>query len=92
MACPPGALHLDSRNEVAQALGSGCQFLSEFPPDLAAALRTRLPAIVPEARDLVPIALEMLRLGEVQSAAQVQPVYVRDEISWKKLAQQGKPS
>jgi tRNA threonylcarbamoyladenosine biosynthesis protein TsaB len=92
VACAPGALYLDSCSDAVQALGSGCQFISEFPPDLTAALRTSLPAIVPEARDLVPIALEMLRLGEVQGAAQVQPVYVRDEISWKKLAQQGKPS
>lgn len=92
VACAPGALYLDGSNDAVQALGSGCQFISEFPPELAAALHTSLPAIVPEARDLVPIALEMLRRGEVQSAAQVQPVYVRDEISWKKLAQQGKPS
>jgi tRNA threonylcarbamoyladenosine biosynthesis protein TsaB len=92
VACAPGALYLDRCNEVAQALGSGCQFVAEFPPDLAAVLHTRLPAIVPEARDLIPTALQMLRLGEVQSAAQVQPVYVRDEISWKKLAQQGKRS
>ena len=28
---------------------------------------------------------------EVQAAEQVAPVYVRDEISWKKLAEQGKP-
>jgi tRNA threonylcarbamoyladenosine biosynthesis protein TsaB len=92
VACAPGALQLDTGNDILDALGSGCNFISKFPPGLVAALRSNSPAVEPEARDLVPIALEMLRRGEVQGAAQVQPVYVRDEISWKKLAEQGKPS
>jgi tRNA threonylcarbamoyladenosine biosynthesis protein TsaB len=44
------------------------------------------------ARDIIPLALAKFQNGEIQSPRQVQPVYVRDEISWKKLAQQGKPA
>jgi len=92
VACAPGALQLDNGSETLDALGSGCHFMSEFPPGLVAALGSTSPAMLPEARDLIPMALAMLRRGEVQGAAQVQPVYVRDEISWKKLGEQGKSS
>ena len=44
----------------------------------------------PAARDLIPLAHRKLTLGETQSARAVQPLYVRDEIHWKKLAEQGK--
>jgi tRNA threonylcarbamoyladenosine biosynthesis protein TsaB len=47
------------------------------------------PALLPDARDLLPEALDALRENRLQRAEQVCPVYVRDEISWKKLAEQG---
>jgi len=72
------------------AVGSGCRFVQEFPAALRNGLASTSPDLLPAARDLVPLALEKLRCGETQSPQQVQPVYVRDEISWKKLSEQGK--
>ena len=39
---------------------------------------------------LFPLALAAAAMGETQSARQVQPIYVRDEINWKKIPEQGK--
>jgi len=75
-----------------RAVGNGCRFLDKFPPAVRAVLQSSVKQLLPEARDLVPLALEKLRCGDIQSPPQVQPVYVRNEISWKKLSQQGKQS
>lgn len=93
VACAPGQLGLaDDPPGQCVAIGSGCEFLESFP----AAVRDRIgashPEFMPRARDLVPLALERLERGEVQAARDVQPVYVRDEINWKKIPEQGKRS
>jgi tRNA threonylcarbamoyladenosine biosynthesis protein TsaB len=74
------------------AVGSGCHFLHQFPQSLRERVRSSTPDLLPAARDIIPFALAKFRCGEILSAPRVQPVYVRDEISWKKLAQQGKPT
>jgi tRNA threonylcarbamoyladenosine biosynthesis protein TsaB len=73
-------------------VGSGCHFASELPADVGLRVLSLAPELLPSARDLVPLALARLARGEVQQPRQVQPVYVRDEINWKKLAEQGKTS
>ena len=52
---------------------------------LAAIGHAAIDAVAPDR-----VALASLARGEVQRPQQVQPVYVRDEINWKKLAEQGK--
>jgi len=90
-ACAPARI-APIRAESLRAVGSGCHFLDQFPAPVRAILRSGAKELLPEARDLVPLALEKLRCGDIQSPQQVQPVYVRDEISWKKLSEQGKQS
>jgi hypothetical protein len=41
---------------------------------------------------MIPLAMRAFDQGLLQQAHEVCPVYVRDEISWKKLDQQGKKS
>jgi tRNA threonylcarbamoyladenosine biosynthesis protein TsaB len=77
---------------VLRAVGSGCSFLDQFPAPLRAKIQSTSPDLLPHARDLIPLAQAKFERGEVQSPGMVQPVYVRDEISWKKLAEQGKNS
>ncbi len=89
--CAPGKIPPIHARSL-RAVGSGCHFLDQFPAPLRAVLRSGAEQLLPEARDLVPLALEKLRGGDIQLPRQVQPVYVRDEISWKKLSQQGKQS
>jgi tRNA threonylcarbamoyladenosine biosynthesis protein TsaB len=90
-ACAPAEIP-PIRAESLCAVGSGCHFLDQFPSAVRAVLRSSEKQLLPEARDLIPLALEKLGRGDIQSPQQVQPVYVRDEISWKKLSQQGKKS
>jgi tRNA threonylcarbamoyladenosine biosynthesis protein TsaB len=91
IACPPERLAPDDAWSEFDLVGSGCKFLDVFSPavnDRASVVHSEL---LPEARDLVPLALPRLERRDWQRPAEVQPVYVRDEISWKKLAEQGRP-
>lgn len=88
-ACTPGEL-TPGGNGPLRAVGNGCQFLDGFPAPLRARISSCANDVLPTARDLIPLALDQYRRGDIQSARDVQPVYVRDEISWKKLAEQGR--
>jgi len=88
-ATAPEDLAIAGSGEVI-AVGNGCQFLDRLPLALQARVGTSHPGLMPRARDMFPLALAAVHRGALQSARDVQPVYVRDEISWKKLAQQGK--
>jgi tRNA threonylcarbamoyladenosine biosynthesis protein TsaB len=72
------------------AVGSGCRFVSEMPAATQAGVQVVAPQLLPAARDLIPLALVLLQQGVTQRPEQVQPVYVRDEINWKKLPEQGR--
>lgn len=89
-ACAPGDVVVEAMPSTLHAVGSGCRFERELPPALRARLQSFAPDLLPSARDLVPLALARLALGETQHPQQVQPIYVRDEINWKKLAEQGR--
>lgn len=90
VASAPDALELSSSATRLLAIGSGCGFLDQLPRALRSRVELTAPDLLPSARDLVPLALAGLEQGETQQPQQVQPVYVRDEINWKKLADQGK--
>jgi tRNA threonylcarbamoyladenosine biosynthesis protein TsaB len=88
-ACAPSEIPLVQAGLLC-AIGSGCRFHEEFPVEIRDRLETCASDLLPAARDLIPLALDKLARGDTQSPQQVQPVYVRDEISWKKLSEQGK--
>lgn len=87
LACRPTDLVLD-RYDSLRAVGNGCVLLE------AAALSVNIdycsPGLLPTARDMIPIALEAFERGAVQAPGAAQPMYVRDEINWKKLDEQGR--
>ena len=89
-ACAPAAVTAGADRERLQAVGSGCRFAEAFPAQLRLRLQGLHPDLLPAAQDLLPLALAAYARGEIQQPQQVQPLYVRDEISWKKLADQGK--
>ncbi|AQA18484.1 tRNA (adenosine(37)-N6)-threonylcarbamoyltransferase complex dimerization subunit type 1 TsaB [Halioglobus japonicus] len=74
------------------AIGDGCAFVDQFPESVQKVLTAVHAQVLPEARDLIPAARRMLASGTFQKAADVHPVYVRDEVNWKKIHEQGKPS
>jgi tRNA threonylcarbamoyladenosine biosynthesis protein TsaB len=86
----PSALDVFPAYEALHGIGSGCELVDRMPAAVRAQLASLSPDVLPAARDLVPLALHALECGDIQQAQQVQPVYVRDEISWKKLSEQGK--
>ena len=88
-ACAPADL-APIHGHSLHAVGSGCHFLEQFPAPLRESLQSSSSLLHPMAQDLIPLALAKLQRGEIQSPQQVQPVYVRDEISWKKLSEQGR--
>ncbi len=90
VACAAGRVVVDRSITALAAVGSGCRFREELAGELRSRLLVSAPDLLPAARDLVPIALAAIARGELQQAQEVQPVYVRDEINWKKLAEQGK--
>lgn len=71
-------------------VGSGLRFIDDLPPRVVAQILQHDSALLPAAEDLIPLAIDKLQQGETQTPGQVQPVYVRDEITWKKISQQGK--
>lgn len=40
---------------------------------------------LPEAEDMLPIALHLLSLNQTVAVEQAEPVYLRNEVAWKKL-------
>jgi tRNA threonylcarbamoyladenosine biosynthesis protein TsaB len=88
-ATAPGDTMFSDSSELV-AVGNGCLYLDQLPLPLQARIRSSAPELLPDAADMFPLALDKLHRGTIQSARDVQPVYVRDEISWKKLAQQGR--
>ncbi len=88
-ACSPSELAPAGSGPLC-AVGSGCVFYPQFSSSLRGRIQACHTDVLPDALDLIPLALQQYRLGDVQAARNVQPVYLRDEISWKKLAEQGK--
>lgn len=72
------------------AVGSGLVHEEALPAAVRDRIRGSHHGLLPRARDLLPAAREAWDRGLTQGAAEVSPVYVRDEISWKKIAEQGK--
>ena len=88
--CAPEHLPLPAVDGHWQAVGDGCQFLGTMPELLRSNIHVAGAEVLPRARDMIPLAMQAFDQGLVQQAHEVCPVYVRDEISWKKLDQQGK--
>lgn len=87
--CSPADLPV-TPTEGLQVVGSGGSFSDQFPDSLRDCMVTNNTQLMPAAQDVIPLALAKLDAGEIQEAAAAQPVYLRDEISWKKLSEQGK--
>ena len=86
--CRPEQLQLPTQLPTV-AVGNGLAYLERLPAALVDGLDARHGEVLPDARDLLPQALADWQAGRTQPADAVCPVYVRDEISWKKLSEQG---
>jgi len=89
--CAPEQLLLPESADRVVAIGSGLDYGDRLPAATRACIIAQIADISPQARDVIPVAEEMYQAGQILSPANIQPVYVRKEISWKKLSEQGKP-
>jgi tRNA threonylcarbamoyladenosine biosynthesis protein TsaB len=90
VVCRPAELKPAELPAQLVAVGSGLRHEDLFPETLRERLAGRVPDCLPHAEDLLPTALHCLQRGQTQTAEQVAPRYVRDEVQWKKLPQQGR--
>jgi tRNA threonylcarbamoyladenosine biosynthesis protein TsaB len=71
-------------------LGNGLCYLSRLTEPVRTRLEVCSTQCWPDSRDTLVLAGIEKSEGRLLSAAEVQPVYLRNEISWKKLHEQGK--
>ena len=90
-ACAPESVRTAWDGDLV-AVGSGGNFLEQFSNPLRERVSRCEPEVLPRASAMVPLARRSFACGNLQQAAQVSPVYVRDEINWKKIPQQGRAS
>lgn len=88
-ASKPENLHVPE-GEAVHIAGDGAQYEAAFPTSLRQIARSVMPAVMPTARDVAFLAQQSIGRQTLEAPHRVQPVYVRDEISWKKLSEQGK--
>jgi len=87
----PGALpsdYLQGQQRVV-AMGSGLPYLTQLPAPVQADVAEVLRDCWPDSKDLIPLAQRAAAQGLLSDASAVQPVYLRNEVQWKKLAEQG---
>ncbi|EPJ44613.1 MAG: hypothetical protein OFPII_33250 [Osedax symbiont Rs1] len=77
---------LDNRRWV--AVGSGFNYLDEMPAQLTDKLSAIEKDVYPHALDIVCLASDQLAQGNTVSAENAQPVYLRNQVTWKKKDQQ----
>jgi len=90
VVCAPAQIEIGEEVAEISGVGSGFGYRDDMPDAVTARLKSVAGEVLPSARDMIPLALEMFARGETRAAAEVLPVYVREEVSWKKLSEQGK--
>ncbi len=90
--CAPEALPASLAEQLPQILGDGLVYRERLPEAFSDLVVAGGDTVLPSALDLIPLAEAAFATGRVQRADRVSPVYVRDEVSWKKLSEQGKPA
>lgn len=83
--CAPSALALPEFSGHWVGAGQGWRLKEQMPSALVSAITRIDDSLVPRASCVVRLASRELAAGGGVSAALAQPVYIRDEVTWKKL-------
>lgn len=83
--CPPEQVSLPEGPEHWLAAGSGWRYAERMPAAVTGRAAAPDPDRAPDARFVARLAAHAWRQGGGVPAAEAQPVYLRDEVTWKKL-------
>lgn len=83
--CPPALLNLPEGPGHWLGAGSGWRLQDDMPLSVRARVARPEPDRLPRAREVAVLGERAWFRGEVVPAAQAMPVYLRDEVTWKKL-------
>lgn len=83
--CPPEQVALEPGEGRWFGAGSGWRLQAQFPTDVAGAIIEADETLLPQADWVARQAADDFEATGGVGAAQAQPVYVRDEVAWKKL-------
>ncbi|KJZ14405.1 MULTISPECIES: tRNA (adenosine(37)-N6)-threonylcarbamoyltransferase complex dimerization subunit type 1 TsaB [unclassified Halomonas] len=83
---PPERLVLPREHEDHDwvGLGSGWALWDQMPAEIQASLNLTVTDVDPAAEDMVRLAVEVFAAGDAQRPHDAQPVYLRDQVAWKK--------
>jgi len=90
VVCSPQSIAIEQQFDNLHAIGGGLCYLDKLPSELASNLGSTEQHLLPCARDLIPLAIARYNLGRIHNLVDVLPMYVREEVSWKKISEQGK--
>lgn len=85
VVCSPEAVTLPPSPAQWHAMGSGWALRQHMPAEVTVRIVHVDDTLVPRASHAVYLAERDFRQGRHVPAAQAQPVYLRDEVTWKKL-------
>ncbi|WP_166269046.1 tRNA (adenosine(37)-N6)-threonylcarbamoyltransferase complex dimerization subunit type 1 TsaB [Marinobacter caseinilyticus] len=83
--CPPDRVSLPDGFSRWIGTGSGWSFRDQMPAAVVERISRIDVTAVPHARDIIVLAVAAWQRGRYLSAAEAQPVYLRNEVTWKKL-------
>ena len=83
--CPPGQVALAPGEEPWWGAGSGWRLQGQFPAEVVDAVHPLDDSLLPQASMVARLALVSFAETGGVPAAQAQPVYIRDEVAWKKM-------
>ncbi|MBZ2167325.1 tRNA (adenosine(37)-N6)-threonylcarbamoyltransferase complex dimerization subunit type 1 TsaB [Marinobacter sp. F4216] len=83
--CPPSLVTLEGAPKRWIGAGMGWAFRDQMPESVVSEVDSVDKSLVPRAAWVARLAEQEVRHGRSVPAEQAQPVYIRDEVAWKKL-------
>ncbi|SOB76383.1 tRNA threonylcarbamoyladenosine biosynthesis protein TsaB [Marinobacter sp. LV10R510-11A] len=83
--CPPSRVVLEAGIKRWDGAGQGWVFRADMPGDVSNQINSVDNALIPRASWVARLAAVKFSNGLAVPAEQAQPVYIRDEVAWKKL-------
>ncbi|MGO1500516.1 MAG: tRNA (adenosine(37)-N6)-threonylcarbamoyltransferase complex dimerization subunit type 1 TsaB [Marinobacter sp.] len=83
--CPPSRVILEAGITRWSGAGQGWVFRTDMPDEVSSQINFVDETLIPRASWVARLAAVKFRNGLAVPAEQAQPVYIRDEVAWKKL-------